>query len=200
MKIQTNIDTIYIACTVRSVDDGKQHYYVPIIVLNEDLKGYSILASSDLIGLQIKNSPIINQLISVGSKILYISVNVEMFKKITNTITENLNVTVNSYLAAVKEYNKIIGVMGKNPAKKDVSYHLYASILGQNPCCVITPKLELVNSEELDIIRGIGEAAQMSDIESDSAVSAMTESYPFTLEIIEDEDYFDDEEDDNDEI
>lgn len=188
MDINQRINNIYIACTLRTSSNSDGIYFVPIIILNEDLKGYSILSSSDLTGLQLKNNKTLSEIATAGASLIYISVDVEMFKKITNAITDNLNVSVNTYLNAVKQYQKIVGIMGKNPYKKDISYHLYASIIGQNPCCIITPKMEIKPTEELDILRSINEAARLSNIDSDDIFSQLTASYPFNLDILDDGD------------
>jgi hypothetical protein len=191
-NIQTEINNIYIACTVRSSEDGKQ-YYVPMIILSQSLKTYYLLASSDLVSLQMKNESYINEIAALGVKVIYIAVDVGFFKEVTNAITENLNVTVNTYLSALKEYNRVVGVLGKTANKKDLSYYLYSALIGQNPCCLITPDLKLAPVEELDIVKGLIAAAHMSDIEADDVVVDIAEQYPFNLDILEDID--DDEED-----
>lgn len=185
-------DTIYVVCVIRRNKETKALQYVPIVNLGEDLKSYTIAASSDLLGVQLKNQQKMVELASIGSPVVTIPVSVDKFKKITAAVESNLTETVNIYLDACREYDSVLGILGNDGNQKNLKYYLYATVVTSQPPCVLSSDFEICKPEALDIIACLGEAARISEDNSDGVILSAIETLTYAYE-----DFDEDSEDDN---
>lgn len=194
--IQSIDNTVYVICVIRRNKETSLLQYVPLVFLANDLKSFTIAASGDLLGVQLKNQQAIVELTAAGSPVITIPVSVEKFKSITDTVSSNLTESVNAYLDACHEYDSVLGILGGEGKVKNLKYYLYTMLVNGRPPCVLTSELNICKPEELDVLACLGEAAKISEDGSDAMVSTAIE----TLQYVDDDDDDADEDFDEDDF
>lgn len=184
-------DVIYTICAIKKEKDSTGFCYVPIVSLNQDLKSYTIAASIDLLGVQLKNQQAISDLRATNCPIVVAPIPATKFKKLAAEVESNVTVSVNTYINACRDYDRVVGILGEGLKEKNLKYHLYSILMDNRPPCVLTPDYDVIKADAIDVIATMAEAAALSE---DGADCMFTKA----IELIRYEDEDDDQDNLND--
>ena len=179
-------NVIYTICAIRKDKDGSGFCYIPIVSLDQDLKSYTIAASSDLLGVQLKNQQTISDLRTAKCPIVVAPIPVEKFKKLADEVESNITVSVNVYNSACHDYDRVLGILGDELKERNLKYYLYAAIFDKKPPCVLTQDFDVVKTDGIDVILSMSEAAALSEDKSDCMFTNAIEMIAYADEDNED--------------